>query len=135
MKNQKKQLKALSILTCAVLFGAVAAQAQTLDRPIKIGVLSDMSGPYADQAGLGSVEAAKMAIEDAGGKIGGQPIELVSADHQHKTDVATSIARHWFDVDGVDVVVDVPNSAVALAMQALAKEKNKIALYATAATT
>ena len=134
MKNQKKQIKAL-VITCGILFGAAAAQAQTLDRPIKIGVLSDMSGPYADQAGLGSVEAAKMAIEDAGGKIGNQPIELVSADHQHKTDVANSIVRHWFDVDGVDVVVDVPNSAVALAMQALAKEKNKIALYATAATT
>ena len=134
MKNQKKQTKAL-VIACGILFGAAAAQAQTLDRPIKIGVLSDMSGPYADQAGLGSVEAAKMAIEDAGGKIGNQPIELVSADHQHKTDVANSIVRHWFDVDGVDVVVDVPNSAVALAMQALAKEKNKIALYATAATT
>jgi branched-chain amino acid transport system substrate-binding protein len=135
MKNQKKQIKALAVLACAVLFGAVTAQAQTLDRPIKIGVLSDMSGPYADQAGLGSVEAAKMAIEDAGGKIGNQPIELVSADHQHKTDVANSIVRHWFDVDGVDVVVDMPNSAVALAIQALAREKNKINLVATAATT
>lgn len=131
----KNKIKALAILACGVLFGAVAVQAQTLDRPIKIGVLSDMSGPYADQAGLGSVEAARMAIEDAGGKIGGQPIELVSADHQHKTDVANSIVRHWFDVDGVDVIVDIPNSAVALAMQQLAKEKNKIALYATAATT
>ena len=134
MKNQKKQIKAL-VITCGILFGAAAAQAQTLDRPIKIGVLSDMSSLYADQAGLGSVEAAKMAIEDAGGKIGNQPIELVSADHQHKTDVATSIVRHWFDVDGVDVVVDMPNSAVALAVQQIAKEKNKIALYATAATT
>src|ERR1700744_6704690 len=135
MKNRKKPMKALVLLTCGVLFGTMAAQAQTLHRPIKIGVLSDMSGPYADQAGAGSVEAARMAIEDAGGKIGGQPIELVSADHQHKTDVANSIARHWFDVDGVDVIVDMPNSAVALAMQQLVKEKNKIALYATAATT
>jgi branched-chain amino acid transport system substrate-binding protein len=135
MTIRKKLMKALVVLTCGVLFGAVAAQAQTLDRPIKIGVLSDMSGPYADQAGLGSVEAARMAIEDAGGTFGGQPIELVSADHQHKTDVANTIARRWFDVDGVDVIVDMPNSAVALAMQALVKEKNKIALYATAATT
>jgi branched-chain amino acid transport system substrate-binding protein len=135
MKNQKKQIKALAILTCGVLFGTIAVQAQTLDRPIKIGVLSDMSGPYADQAGLGSVEAARMAIEDAGNKIGNQPIELVSADHQHKTDVATSIVRHWIDVDGVDVITDMPNSGVALAVQALVKEKNKIALYATAATT
>src|SRR6201985_291773 len=135
MTIRKKLMKALVVLTCGVLFGAVAAQAQTLDRPIKIGVLSDMSGPYADQAGLGSVEAAKMAIEDAGGKFGNRPIELVSADHQHKTDVATSIVRHWIDVDGVDTIVDMPNSGVALAVQAIVKEKNKIALYATAATT
>jgi len=134
-RSMKNQIKAFAILTCGVLSGTIAVQAQTLDRPIKIGVLSDMSGPYADQAGLGSVEAARMAIEDAGGKIGNQPIELVSADHQHKTDVANTIARHWFDVEGVDVIVDMPNSAVALAMQRLVKEKNKIALYATAATT
>jgi branched-chain amino acid transport system substrate-binding protein len=135
MKNQKKQIKALAILACGILFGVTSIQAQTPDRPIKIGVLSDMSSLYADQAGLGSVEAARMAIEDAGGKIGNQPIELVSADHQHKTDIATSIVRHWIDVDGVDVIVDMPNSAVALAVQQLVKEKNKIALYATAATT
>jgi branched-chain amino acid transport system substrate-binding protein len=134
-RSMKNQIKALAILTCGVLSGTIAVQAQTLDRPIKIGVLSDMSGPYADQAGLGSVEAARMAIEDAGGKIGNQPIELVSADHQHKTDVANTVARYWFDVEGVDVIVDMPNSAVALAMQQLVKEKNKIALYATAATT
>src|SRR5580692_11219918 len=135
MKNQKKQIKALAFLVCGVLFGTVATQAQTQDRPIKIGVLSDMSSLYADQAGLGSVEAARMAIEDAGGKIGNQTIKLVSADHQHKTDIATSIVRHWIDVDGVDVIVDMPNSAVALAVQQIVKEKNKIALYATAATT
>src|ERR1700748_2513069 len=126
MTIRKKLMKALVVLTCGVLFGAVAAQAQTLDRPIKIGVLSDMSSLYADQAGAGSVEAARMAIEDAGGTFGGQPIELVSADHQHKTDVGTSIVRHWFDVEGVHVVVDMPNSAVALAVQQLVKEKNKI---------
>jgi branched-chain amino acid transport system substrate-binding protein len=94
-----------------------------------------MSGPYADQAGAGSVEAARMAIEDAGGKIGGRNIELLSADHQHKTDVALSIVRRWFDVEGVDVVTDMPNSGVALAVQQLTKERNKIALFATAATT
>src|ERR1700684_2768080 len=121
------QLKALAILASSILLGGIAAQAQTPNRPIKIGILSDMSGPYADQAGLGSVEAARMAIEDAGGKIGGRANGVVSADHQHKTDVANTIARHWFDVDGVDVIVDMPNSGVALAMQALAKEKNKIA--------
>src|ERR1700722_5590973 len=105
----KTKIETLIILICGVCLATMSAQAQTPDRPIKIGILSDMSGPYADQAGLGSVEAARMAIEDAGGKIGGQPIELVSADHQHKTDVANSIARHWFDVDGVDVIADMPN--------------------------
>jgi branched-chain amino acid transport system substrate-binding protein len=130
-------LKASALLLSAVLslFPAVS-QAQSADqKPIKIGILSDMSGPYADQAGLGSVEAAKMAIEDIGGKIGNRTIELVSADHQHKTDVALGIVRRWFDIDGVDVVADMPNSGVALAVQQLTRERNKIALFATAATT
>src|SRR6201996_7493317 len=131
----KFRLEAFAILVSSIVLGIIPAQAQAPGKPIKIGVLSDMSSLYADQAGLGSVEAARMAIEDAGGTIGNQPIELVSADHQHKTDVGTSIVRHWFDVDGVDVVVDMPNSAVALAVQQIVKEKNKIALYATAATT
>jgi branched-chain amino acid transport system substrate-binding protein len=131
----KPRLDTLAILASAVFLGAATAGAQTQSRPIKIGVLSDMSSLYADQAGLGSVAAARMAIEDAGGKIGDQPIELVSADHQHKTDVGTAIVRRWFDVDGVDVVVDMPNSAVALAVQQVVKDRNKIALFATAATT
>src|ERR1700761_612559 len=135
MKAHSKQKKILGIFALAFVCGTITAQAQTFDRPVKIGVLSDMSGPYADQAGLGSVEAARMVIEAAGGKIGDQPIELLSADHQHKTDVASTIVRQWIDIDGVDVVVDMPNSGVALAVQALVKEKNKIALYATAATT
>ncbi|MBN9015426.1 MAG: ABC transporter substrate-binding protein, partial [Rhizobiales bacterium] len=77
--------------------------------------IRNMSNPYAGQAGLGHVEAAKMAIEDAGGKIGDRPIEELSANHRHKTDVATTIVRHWIEVDGVDVIVDMPNSAAALA--------------------
>src|ERR1700744_5420972 len=129
------QRAVFTVLVSGMLLGAVAAQAQTPNKPIKIGVLSDMSSLYADQAGAGSVEAARMAIEDAGGTFGGQPIELVSADYQHKTDVGTSIVRHWFDVEGVDVVVDMPNSAAGLAVQQIGKDKNKIALYATAATT
>jgi branched-chain amino acid transport system substrate-binding protein len=130
-------LKASALLLSAVLsFFPAVSQAQSADqKPIKIGILSDMSGPYADQAGLGSVEAAKMAIEDIGGKIGNRTIELVSADHQHKTDVALGIVRRWFDIDGVDVVADMPNSGVALAVQQLTRERNKIALFATAATT
>lgn len=127
--------RTLAVVAAALLGGTISAQAQNSNKPIKIGVLSDMSSLYADQAGLGSVEAAKMAIEDAGGKIGDRPIEVLSADHQHKTDVATTIVRHWIDVDGVDVIVDMPNSAVALAVQQIVKDKNKIALYSTAATT
>jgi branched-chain amino acid transport system substrate-binding protein len=125
----------LLFCTLFLAFAATAPGQSSDQRPIKIGVLSDMSGPYADQAGAGSVEAARMAIEDAGGKIGGRNIELVSADHQHKTDVALSIVRRWFDLDGVDVVADMPNSGVALAVQQLTRERNKIALFATAATT
>ncbi|HEU0151427.1 MAG TPA: ABC transporter substrate-binding protein [Bradyrhizobium sp.] len=128
----------ISRLLFCTLFLAFSAtvHGQSADqKPIKIGVLSDMSGPYADQAGAGSVEAARMAIEDAGGNIDGRNIELVSADHQHKTDVALSIVRRWFDLDGVDVVTDMPNSGVALAVQQLTRERNKIALFATAATT
>ncbi len=129
-------LKMLAVLASAVLLASVSAQAQGAPpRPIKIGVLSDMSSLYADQAGLGSVEAARMAIEDAGSKIGDQPIELVSADHQHKTDVGTAIVRRWIDTEGVDVIADMPNSAVALAVQQIVKDKNKIALFSTAATT
>lgn len=126
--------KALTLAVALLCGSAIAAHADP-SKAIKIGVLSDMSGPYADQAGLGSVEAARMAIEDAGGSIAGQPIEILSADHQHKTDVATAIVRRWIDVDGVDVIVDMPNSAVALAVQQIVKEKNKVALFATAATT
>lgn len=126
-------LTALALM--ALASGAGAQTATDATRPIKIGILSDMSGVYADQAGPGSVEAAKMAIEDMGGKVGQHPIELISADHQHKPDVALNILRRWYDTEGVNVVADMPNSAVALAVQQVTREKGKIALYATAATT
>src|SRR5436305_12129487 len=86
----------------------LAARADFTGKVIKIGVLNDQSGPYADLAGQGSVLAAKMAIEDSGGKIDGTPVEVISADHQNKPDVGSNIARQWYDVDGVDVIVDVP---------------------------
>jgi len=101
------------------------APAAAAERPVKIGVLNDMSGPYADYQGQGSVIAAQLAIEDFAAKAG-RPVELVSADHQNKTDIGASIARRWFDQDGVDLIVDVPNSAVALAVANLAREKNKV---------
>ena len=127
-----------STLACALALATLSAfssaQAET-DKRIKIGVLTDMSGVTADATGAGSLEAAKIAIEEAGGKALGQPIELVFADHQHRPDIGASTARTWFDVDGVDVIVDIPNSSVALAVQNIAREKKKIAMFTSAGTT
>ncbi len=98
------------------------------EKKVKIGVLNDMSGLYADLAGKGSVLAAQMAVDEMGGKVADMPIEVVSADHQNKADVGSNIARQWYDVDGVDVIVDVPTSSVALAVNDLTKTKNKVFL-------
>jgi branched-chain amino acid transport system substrate-binding protein len=103
----------------------LSARAEITGKTIKIGVLNDQSGLYADLAGQGSVTAAKMAVEDFG-KIPDTKVEVVFADHQNKPDVGSNIARQWFDVDGVDVIVDVPTSSVALAVSQLTKEKNKV---------
>ena len=99
------------------------ARAQTA-RPLKIGVLNDMSGVYADFQGPGSVIAAHLAVDDYSGPLG-VPVEIVSADHQNKPDVGAAIARKWFENDNVDVMMDLPNSSVALAVLAVATEKNK----------
>ncbi|SFU99025.1 branched-chain amino acid transport system substrate-binding protein [Methylobacterium sp. 174MFSha1.1] len=112
---------------------ALLAPATAAERAVKIGVLNDMSGPYADYQGQGSVIAAQLAIEDFA-KQAGRPVELVSADHQNKTDIGASIARRWFDQDGVDLILDVPNSAVALAVANLAREKNKVFIGSGAGT-
>jgi len=109
-----------------------AAQAQS-PVPVKIGVLTDMSSLYADDTGPGSVAAAKMAIADFNPAAHGLKVELVSADHQNKPDVGASIARQWYDVDHVDMIVDVPNSAVALAVSDVTREKNKVFLVSGAA--
>lgn len=111
------------------LIGAVPATAQ-----IKIGVLNDQSGLYADFAGKWSVEAAKLAIEDFGPEVIGQKIELVTADHQNKPDLAVSIARKWFEVEGVDMITDLNASSVALAVHDLAKQMKKIDIVTGAAT-
>ena len=93
---------------------------------VKIGILNDQSGAYADYGGKGSIEAAKMAIEDFGGSVLGQKIELVTADHQNKPDLAGNIARRWYDAEGVDMITDLTTSSVALAVQGIAAEKKKI---------
>ena len=98
-----------------------AAQAA---RPLKIGVMNDMSSVYADYQGPGSVIAAKLAVADYSAKLG-VPVEIIAADHQNKPDVGAEIARRWFDNESVDAIMDLPNSAVALAVLAIAAEKNK----------
>ena len=107
---------------------STVAQAQYTDGVVKIGVLSDMSSVYADLTGAGSVAAAKLAVQDFDPASHGMKVEIVSADHQNKPDVGSNITRQWFDVDGVDVVVDVPTSSVAFAVSDLAREKNKVFL-------
>lgn len=109
-----------------------SAQAQISDDVVKIGILNDQSGLYADAAGPASVEAARMAIADFGGKVAGKPIVLVDADHQNKPDVGAGIARRWFEQENVDVIADFGHSAVALAVLELAKQKNKAILISSA---
>ncbi len=117
---------AISIAFVLIAVASPDARAQVSDGVVKIGVLNDQSGPFADLAGPGSVIAAKMAVEDFGGKVKGKPIEIVVGDHQNKPDIGLNIARRWYDVDKVDMVIDVLNSAVALAVQQVALQKNKI---------
>ena len=121
-------------LAVAAALSAGAAHAQVSDNVIKIGVLSDMSSLYTDLAGAGSVVAAKMAVEDSGIEKRGYKVEFVSADHQNKPDVGSAIARQWYDVDKVDVIVDVPNSGVALAVNQITKDKGKAFLVSGAAS-
>jgi branched-chain amino acid transport system substrate-binding protein len=118
----------------AMALVAGPAAAEMSDNKIKIGVLNDQSSLYADLSGQGSVLAARMAIEDFGGSVDGVPVEVLSADHQNKPDVGSNIARQWYDVDQVDMIVDVPNSAVALAINELTREKNRVFLNSGAAT-
>jgi len=122
-----------ALLACA-FGGAHAAPGVFSGDVVKIGILNDQSGLYADLAGLGSVEAAKMAIEEMGGTVAGKKIELVSGNHQNKADVGAVIARAWFDKDGVDMIADFSNSSVAFAVQGLAAERGKIAMIAAASS-
>src|SRR6059058_5260500 len=123
-----------SLTALTLVVAASAAQAQISDGVIKIGVLSDMSSLYTDLAGAGSVVAAKLAVEDSGVEKRGMKVEIVSADHQNKPDVGSNIARQWYDVDKVDVIVDVPNSGVALAVNQITKDKGKAFLVSGAAS-
>ncbi|WP_315762489.1 MULTISPECIES: ABC transporter substrate-binding protein [unclassified Bradyrhizobium] len=119
----------LAFAAVGALLMAAPASAQ-----VRIGILNDQSGVYADYGGKYSVEAAKMAIEDFGGEVLGQKVELVTADHQNKPDLATSIARRWYDTEGVDMITELTTSSVALAVQELSAEKKKIDIVVGAAT-
>jgi len=128
----KHQISALLLGTTLALAASVGALAQ--DKTIKIGVLTDNSGLYSDLGGAGSTVAAQMAIEDSGMAAKGWKIDLISADHQNKPDIATNIARQWIDVEKVDIFMDVLNSGVALAVNNLVREKNSILIDTGAAT-
>jgi branched-chain amino acid transport system substrate-binding protein len=121
-------------MAVAVAFATSAAHAQISDGVIKIGVMNDMSSLYADIGGPGSVIAARMAVEDFGAAKKGMKVEIVSADHQNKPDVGSTIARQWYDVDRVDAIFDVPTSSVALAINQITRDKGKAFLVTGAAT-
>ena len=121
----------IGLLATAMLGAAAAAQTTA---PVKIGVLNDQSGLYADLTGQGSVHAARMAIEDFGGKVLGRPVELIFADHQNKPDVGSTLARQWIENDKVNMVIDVPNSAVALAVQEVARDRDAVHINTGAAS-
>ncbi|MBI2959259.1 MAG: ABC transporter substrate-binding protein [Betaproteobacteria bacterium] len=127
-------LKRAVQIAAAFAFGAGFAHAQISGGVIKIGVLNDQSSLYADLTGQGSVVAARMAVEDFGTAKKGMKVEIVFADHQNKADVGSQIARKWYDADGVDLVVDVPNSAVALAVNQITREKRKAFIVSGAAS-
>jgi branched-chain amino acid transport system substrate-binding protein len=122
----------------AIALGAMSvaapATAQGVREGVKIGILNDQSGVYADYGGKYSLEAAKMAIEDFGGEVLGHKIELITADHQNKPDLATAIARRWYDTEGVDMITELTTSSVALAVQELSNDKKKIDIVVGAAT-
>ena len=130
-------MKKFTIASVAIMAAAAAlpAHAEISDDVVKIGILNDQSGVYADFGGVWSFEAAKMAVEDFGGTVQGKPVEVITADHQNKPDVAANIARQWYDQDQVDAIMELTTSSVALAVQGISKEKKKIDIVTGAATT
>jgi branched-chain amino acid transport system substrate-binding protein len=120
----------MALLACVLAGAPVAVRAQDL----KLGVLTDLGGPYADSSGQGAVEATRMAVEDMKQALGDRRVEVVSADHQSKADVGAAIARRWLDTEGVDTIVNVPNSAIALAVQTVTRDRKRIFLITGGAT-
>jgi branched-chain amino acid transport system substrate-binding protein len=130
--TEMKRISNFLLVAGAIMLAATSAKAEISDDVVKIGVLTDQSGVYADATGPGSVEAVRMAIADYGGKVAGKPIVMVEADHQNKPDVGAAIARRWYENENVDVIVDFANSAVAFAVLELAKQMNKAILITSA---
>ena len=118
----------LVLAACAVVLALVGVPSPGRTQDIKFGVLTDIGGPYSDSSGMGAVEATRMAVEDLQAQLGSRRVEVVSADHQSKPDVGAAIAKRWLDTEGVDVMVNVPNSAIALAVQTITRERKKIFL-------
>ena len=134
--NLLKTAIVISALSWAAGVAPAAAQSGKIsDGAVRIGVLSDFSGTFSDFSGKGSLTAVQMAVDEMGGKVLGSPIEIISADHQNKADVGSSIAREWYDAKKVDAIFDVTNSAVTLAVMAIAKEKNGIVVIGGSSTT
>jgi branched-chain amino acid transport system substrate-binding protein len=117
-----------------MLWGAGFTAAAVAQQPVKLGVLNDQTGLYADLTGMGSVHATRMAVEDYGGKVLGRPIEVIFADHQNKPDVGANIARQWIETDGVNVILDLPNSAVGLAVREVTRTHDAVDINTGAAT-
>ena len=131
-----KRFGIIAALLASTSLASAPSSAQELsDGVVRIGVLNDQTGTYADFGGLTSAEAARMAVEDFDAEGKGIKVEIVSADHQNKADVASALARRWFDVDGVDAIADLTNSAVAIAVNTIGKEQGKITLMTGPATT
>jgi branched-chain amino acid transport system substrate-binding protein len=125
-------LRSMALVGSILLLAGAPALAE--EATLTIGIMNDQSGPYADLAGPGSVEAARMAIEDFGGVALGKKIQLLSADHQNKVDIGLAIAREWYETRGVDAIFDISNSGVALALQDLAKSHNKLVIFDSASS-
>jgi branched-chain amino acid transport system substrate-binding protein len=135
MEFNKKKLLCSAVMLAISTMAAAQQQARVSGDVVRIGVLTDMNGFLSDMTGTGAVTAVKMAVEDFGGKVLGKPIEVLSADNQNKPDLASSIARSWFDTQQVDMIIDLGNSATGLSASIVAAEKNRIAIATSPGTT
>jgi len=133
LEEERSTMVRLAALSAALASSVLCASAQA-QTSVKIGVLTDMTAVTTDLAGQGSVEAARMAVADFGGEVLGRKIEVISADFQFKPDLAASIATEWYDRDGVDLIVDLPNSAAALAVQEIARQRKKMVMFSSTGT-